>query len=111
MRLLKLGKNHIESIHTLSKAKFKDLEELDLFDNKISDISVLKDVPFKKIKRLDISFNQIKSVDVLLTADFKFEELKFEGNSNLDYSNNNPNIQKLYDQYKIPYSFYSLTNI
>jgi Leucine-rich repeat (LRR) protein len=101
-----LGKNQIKDIKAFGSSKFNELETLDLFDNQIEDISVLKSVPFKSIKKLDLSFNSLKSVEALFEEDFHFEELKFGGNDSLDYSKSI--IKKIYDKYKIKYTFESL---
>ena len=36
------------------------------------------------------------------------KDLKIEGNENLDYSNKNKNIQKIYEDYGINYTFNSI---
>ena len=105
----KLGKNEIVNIKPFEKCPFSKLEKLDLFDNKIQDIEPLKNIPIKDIQELDLSFNQIKSIDPLLNVKFKkMKDLKIEGNENLDYSNKNKNIQKIYEDYGINYTFNSI---
>ena len=70
-------------------------------------IEVIEKVPFENIEELDLSFNKIKSAEPLLKRKFnKMKDLKIEGNENLDYTHKN--IQKIYDDYNIKYTFNSI---
>ena len=107
LRILRLSNNQIKDISPLTDELFKNLEKLDLFDNQVEDIdNVFDKTHFNKIiEILDLSYNSLKSIHILIDKKNyeKLNELKIEGNSNLDYSNKE--IQQLFQNYDIKYVF------
>ena len=84
------------------------MEQLDLFDNQIKNIEVFNETKFNEnIKELDLSYNCLESIEVLVeNKNFpKLKDLNIEGNSNLDYTNKNEDIKKLFNNYGIDYTF------